>query len=144
MAAAGDAAGGPDVRTESLRSVHTRSLPELLQRAASSLLISTYQAGKLVIAREDQGRLNTHFRVYDRPMGVAADSARLALGTAMSVETFYNMPDVACKLKPAGRPLPGCAAIRQPGSRRQLCPAAAGIERGDPIRARTPVAVGLS
>src|SRR5699024_4615542 len=71
-----------------LRSVHTASMPKLLQQAASSLLVSTYQAGKLVIVRENEGKLNTHFRVYNRPMGLAHDGGRMALGTAVSVEYY--------------------------------------------------------
>lgn len=92
-----------DPANSPLRSVHTKSLPELLKQAASSMLVSTYQAGKLVIAREDQGKLNTHFRVFNRPMGLAADRARLALGTAITVDYFRNMPDVATKMEPAGK-----------------------------------------
>jgi uncharacterized protein (TIGR03032 family) len=92
-----------DPANSPLRSVHTKSLPELLRQAASSVLVSTYQAGKLVVLREDQGKLNTHFRVYNRPMGLAADRARLALGTGISVEYYRNMPDVARKLEPVGR-----------------------------------------
>ena len=92
-----------DPANSPLRSVHTKSLPELLRQAASSMLVSTYQAGKLVIVREDQGKLNTHFRVYNRPMGLAADRARMALGTAISVEYYRNMPEVARKLEPAGK-----------------------------------------
>ncbi len=92
-----------DAANSPLRSVHTRSLPQLLKQAASSMLISTYQAGKLVIAREDQGKLNTHFRIFNRPMGLAADRARLALGTAITVDFFRNMPDVAAKIEPAGK-----------------------------------------
>lgn len=86
-----------------LRSVHTASMPKLLQQAASSLLVSTYQAGKLVIVRENEGKLNTHFRVYNRPMGLAHDGGRMALGTALSVEYYRNMPEVARKLEPEGR-----------------------------------------
>lgn len=87
-----------------LRSVHTKSLPELLQQTGSSLLVTTYQAGKLVVCREDQGKLNTHFKLYNRPMGLAADSAgRLALGTNLTVEFYRNMRDVASKLEPKGR-----------------------------------------
>ena len=92
-----------DPANSPLRSVHTKSLPELLKQAASSMLVSTYQAGKLVIVREDQGKLNTHFRVFNRPMGLAADRARMALGTAITVDFFRNMPDVATKLEPAGK-----------------------------------------
>jgi len=92
-----------DPASSPLRSVHTKSLPELLRQAASSVLVSTYQAGKLVILREDQGKLNTHFRVYNRPMGMACDRARLALGTALTIEHYRNMPEVARKLNPPGK-----------------------------------------
>jgi hypothetical protein len=38
----------------------------------SALLISTYQTGKLVCARrQDDGGLNTHFKSFDKPMGIA-------------------------------------------------------------------------
>ena len=89
--------------TSPLRSVHTQSLPELLKQAASSMLVSTYQAGKLVVVREDQGKLNTHFRVFNRPMGLAADRSRIALGTAITVDFFHNMPNVAAQLEPQGK-----------------------------------------
>src|SRR5690242_14278076 len=47
---------------EPLRAVHTGGLPELLRALGVSLLVTTYQAGKLVIVREQGGRMNTHFR----------------------------------------------------------------------------------
>ncbi|NBD95975.1 MAG: TIGR03032 family protein [Gammaproteobacteria bacterium] len=105
-AAPGTAPQGADIQDPSsspLRSVHTASLPQLLQQAASSLLVTTYQAGKLVVVREHEGKVNTHFRVYNRPMGLAADGGRMALGTAVSVEYYRNMPEVARKLEPQGR-----------------------------------------
>ena len=98
---AGDGLQDPDLSP--LRSVHTASMPKLLEHAASSLLVSTYQAGKLVIVRENEGKLNTHFRVYNRPMGLASDGGRMALGTAYTVEYYRNMPEVARKLPPEGR-----------------------------------------
>lgn len=99
----GGAANAQDPDHSPLRSVHTTSMPQLLQQMASSLLVSTYQAGKLVIVRENEGKLNTHFRVYNRPMGLAHDAGRMALGTAVSVEYYRNMPEVARKLEPEGR-----------------------------------------
>lgn len=90
-----------DPRTP-LRSVHTRSFPELLRKTASSVLVTTYQAGKLAILREKGGVINTHFQVYNRPMGLAADQGRLAIGTASAVEEYRNMVDVAGKIDPPG------------------------------------------
>ena len=54
-----------------LRSVHTSNFPELLRRLGVSLMVTTYQAGKLVIVREQAGCLNTHFRAFQSPMGMA-------------------------------------------------------------------------
>jgi hypothetical protein len=60
--------------------------------------ISTYQAGKLVILRPDENSINTHFRTFNRPMGMAADRLRLMLGALMEIVEFRNMPDVAKRL----------------------------------------------
>lgn len=54
-----------------LRSVHTSNFPSLLTELNASLLLTTYQAGKLVILRDDHGTLNTHFRNRNKPMGLA-------------------------------------------------------------------------
>lgn len=96
-------AGTAGASAEALRSVHTRSFPSLLERIGASLLVTTYQAGKLVVVRAREGRLNTHFRMYNRPMGLAHHAGRLAMGTATAVEEYRNMADVAAKLEPAGR-----------------------------------------
>ncbi len=54
------AADGAD-QPPPLRSVHTSNLPQILAEGRFSLLVTTYQAGKLVILRNDRGVLNTHF-----------------------------------------------------------------------------------
>src|SRR5271155_4538867 len=83
-----------------LRSVHTTSFPALLQHFGLSLLVTTYQAGKLVVLRADGGVLNTHFRAFAKPMGLALDRDRLAVGTAMQVWEFHNVPAVTRRLEP--------------------------------------------
>ena len=92
-----------DAQKTALRSVHSSNLPALLGQLGGSLMISTYQAGKLIIARNDGGQLNTHFRFYPKPMGMALTPTHLAIGTAKEVWYHRNMPDVALKLKPAGK-----------------------------------------
>lgn len=86
-------------------SQHTSNFPEILQQLGISLLVSTYQAGKLIIVRPDGAALNTHFRDFPSPMGVAYDPAggRLAVGTRHAVWEFRNHPQAAPKLEPAGR-----------------------------------------
>ena len=86
-----------------LRSVHTVSLPELLDRLGITVLVSTYQAGKLIAVRAEGGKANTHFRAFQAPMGLALDGDRLAVGTTIQVWEFANVPAVARKLDPPGR-----------------------------------------
>lgn len=82
-----------------LGSAHTTNFPELLRRLGACLLVSTYQAGKLVILRPDGNAINTHFRTFNRPMGMAADRERIALGTHIEIAEFRNMPAVAARLQ---------------------------------------------
>lgn len=94
---------GHAVTAASLDSVHTVSLPPLLARLGISLVVSTYQAGKLILVRGDGAVVNTHFRTFGKPMGVAADAHRLTVGGAQSVWSYRNMPAVAATLEPPGR-----------------------------------------
>jgi uncharacterized protein (TIGR03032 family) len=91
--------GGPSP----LRSVHTTSFPAILDQLGSSLVVTTYQAGKLVIVRSDDGVINTHFRAFNKPMGLAVGRGRLAIGTAVDVWEFRNVPAVCAKLDPPGK-----------------------------------------
>jgi uncharacterized protein (TIGR03032 family) len=86
-----------------LRAVHTPNFPELLRQMGASLLITTHQAGKLVLVREEGDHLNVHMRSFATPMGMALDGDRLAIGTKMQVWEFVNVPAVAAKLEPLGR-----------------------------------------
>jgi uncharacterized protein (TIGR03032 family) len=89
--------------TGDLRSVHTSNLPELFDQLGISLIVSTYQAGKAIVVRSDNGRLNTHFRTFSKPMGIVADPTRLTIGGANTVWEYRNMPALAKKLEPVGK-----------------------------------------
>jgi uncharacterized protein (TIGR03032 family) len=83
--------------------VHTTTFPAILEQLGSSLLVTTYQAGKLVVLRSDAGVINTHFRAFNKPMGMAVARGRLGIGTAVDVWEFRNVPAVAAKLEPPGK-----------------------------------------
>ena len=93
----------PPPEAVALRSVHMQSFPTLLRELGASLLVTTDQAGKLVVVCADGELLNTHFRVFPRPMGLAAQRDRCAIGTQRSVEEYQNLPAVAAKLDPPGK-----------------------------------------
>ena len=86
-----------------LRAVHTTNFPALLRQLGASLLVTTYQAGKLVLVREEEDHLNTHFRTFQAPMGMALSGDRLAVGTKMEVWEYGDCTAVTAKLDPPGR-----------------------------------------
>jgi uncharacterized protein (TIGR03032 family) len=83
--------------------VHSSNFPELLDRLGASLLVTTYQAGKLVVVRSEGECLNTHFRDFAAPMGLALTGDRLAIGTRNRIWEYHNVPAVARRVEPAGR-----------------------------------------
>jgi uncharacterized protein (TIGR03032 family) len=99
-----EANGEAPLDAQSFTSSHTSNFPDLLRELGISLLVSTYQAGKLIVVRAKAGELNTHFRNFFSPMGVVyqAETGRLAIGAKHEVWEFRNQPDVAPKLEPKG------------------------------------------
>src|SRR6516225_10125099 len=86
-----------------LCAAHTPNFPALLRQLGASLLVTTYQAGKLVMVRDEGDHLNTHFRTFQAPMGMALEGGRLAFGTTIQVWEYVDVPAVAARLDPPGR-----------------------------------------
>ncbi|WP_026097554.1 TIGR03032 family protein [Baaleninema simplex] len=84
--------------TEPMRSVHTANFHELLRQLEISLVVSTYQAGKLIVVRADGDSINTHFKMFNKPMGLAADREKIAIGAAFQIWELRNVPAVTQKL----------------------------------------------
>jgi uncharacterized protein (TIGR03032 family) len=95
-----------------LRAVHTPNFPALLRRLGASLLVTTYQAGKLVLIRDEGDNLNTHFRAFPAPMGLALQGDRLAIGTSMQIWEYRDVPAVTSRLGP-GPPRDACFMPRR-------------------------------
>jgi uncharacterized protein (TIGR03032 family) len=94
------APGGP--RSSPFASVSTASFPTALATAGGTLLISTYQTHRLVCVRVRDGELNTHFRGFEKPMGIAVAAGRIALGTRTEIWDLRDVPAAAPKVEPAG------------------------------------------
>ncbi|HEV7767804.1 MAG TPA: TIGR03032 family protein [Thermoanaerobaculia bacterium] len=93
------AAAAPPQVVNDFRSVYTASFPALLEQIKSSLLISTYQSGRLIMARAVDGKLNTHFRAFASPMGIALSSQMMTMGTKNFVWHFRNHAGIAAAME---------------------------------------------
>src|SRR5437868_1445159 len=92
---------GPE---SSFRSANTPGFAGLLESLGISLLVTTYQAGKLMAIRAHEGRISTLLRGFERPMGLAVRGpTQLALGTRNQVWFFRNAPDIGAQIPPIGK-----------------------------------------
>src|SRR5262245_21614379 len=74
---------------------HTPQLPELLAELGCSLVVSTYQAGKVIVIRSDGERLIQLPRTFEEPMGLAVDGDRMAVATRHALVLLANEPRLA-------------------------------------------------
>lgn len=88
-------------RAEKLREVSfecSRHFLSILEHLQSSLLVSTYQAGKLVALAARDGKLALTFINFDRPMGVAVRNDGIAVAARDQIWFLRNAPDIAPRL----------------------------------------------
>jgi uncharacterized protein (TIGR03032 family) len=94
----------PVAAEASFRSSSTASFPEILHALGISLLVTTYQSGRLIAVRaEGPSTLNTHFRMFRSPMGLAVAPGRIALGVERAIWDFRDQPALAPKIPPPGK-----------------------------------------
>jgi uncharacterized protein (TIGR03032 family) len=80
----------------------TPNFPEILSQLGITLLVSTYQAGQLVKLGAPGGKLEISFHRFDRCMGIAWQSGRLAVGSRESVHFLEERREVASALPTPG------------------------------------------
>jgi uncharacterized protein (TIGR03032 family) len=86
-----------------IRFRYSRNFPSILRQLQSSLLVSTYQAGKLAIIGVRDDKLNLSFHNFERPMGVAASWRWIAVGARSQIWFLRSAADIAPKLEPVGQ-----------------------------------------
>ncbi len=78
-------------------STYSPQLPELLLQLNASIVITTYQAGKVITISPtlDKEKLITLPRTFEKPMGLALDGDKLAIATKNEIITLENSRDLA-------------------------------------------------
>src|SRR5215471_21521219 len=81
---------------------HSLNLAPLLEHLRVTLLVSTYQAGKLVVVGPKDGKPEFSFHSFERAMGVAVCPDRLAVGARTQIWLLRSAPDIAARLADRG------------------------------------------
>jgi hypothetical protein len=102
----------PPAPLREVRYVVSREFVPLLAQAGVSLLVSTYQAGKLVVVGTEEGRLALGFYNFEQPMGLALSGEMLAVGTRNQVWLLAREAGMAGQLD-RGRAYDDCYLARR-------------------------------
>jgi uncharacterized protein (TIGR03032 family) len=74
-----------------------------LSQLGVSLLVSTYQAGKVVAVGVAAGELTLSYHNFERAMGLAVKTDAIAVAARAQVWLLHAAPDLAPRVEPAGR-----------------------------------------
>lgn len=112
MAEDPDSPSAPPPTLREVRYEVSRDFVPLLAEAGVSLLVSTYQAGKLVVVGTDQGKLALGFYNFEQAMGLALSRDMLAVGTRNQVWMLAREQAMAAQLD-RGRAHDDCYLARR-------------------------------
>ena len=85
-----------------VRYEYSRGLPALLERLELSVLLSTYQAGRLVRVGSHLGELRLGFSRFDQAMGLCRTPTGIAVGTRDAIWTLPANREIAPQIQPQG------------------------------------------
>ncbi|MFO0940863.1 MAG: TIGR03032 family protein [Pirellulales bacterium] len=85
-----------------VRYEHSPDFPSILEYLQASLIITTYQAGQVVVVGVEKGNLQFSFHAFNQPMGVAVGREQIAIGTRREIQILRAAQDIAKRIEPAG------------------------------------------
>lgn len=107
MSDSGTKSDGPQPPAESgftaVRYEHTSGFVPLLAELNISLVVTTYQAGKLLAIGTHQGGISISFHNFEQAMGLALTPDGIAVGTKRQVWYLRAAPELAAKIAPPGK-----------------------------------------
>jgi uncharacterized protein (TIGR03032 family) len=83
-----------------VRFEHSTGLPGLLERLELSVLLSTYQAGRVVSLGSHQGQLQVGFSHFEQAMGLCRTPTGLAVGTSNGIWSLPANRPIASHIQP--------------------------------------------
>ena len=97
-----DPSGAEAGALREVRFEYSREFPRVLDQLHAALVISTYQAGKLVVVGVHEGQLTFAFHNFEGVMGVAVGPRRIAVGTRRQVYFLHAAHELAANIQPRG------------------------------------------
>lgn len=96
-------ASSPAPESRRISSTHTPSFARILSELGASLIVSTYQSGKVAVIRASAEGLLITYHNFERPMGIAISRQQIAIGTNTQIWFIVAAPEIARTVGGGGR-----------------------------------------
>lgn len=93
----------PPAQYREVRFRHSRDFVPILESLGATLLVSTYQAGKLVTVGATGGQLRLALHNFEQAMGIGVHPQRLAVGSRGVIWFLQSAAELAPRLAPTGQ-----------------------------------------
>ena len=94
-----------------ISTTHSPSFARILSELGASLLVSTYQTGKLAVVRAHGEDLTITYHNFERPMGIAISREQIAIGTNTQIWFIASAAQIAHVIG-SGSPYDSCYLAR--------------------------------
>ena len=74
---------------------YSSNFPELLHQLGGTLILTTYQTGKVIMLSSDGKSISQLVRDFDRPMGIAFNGDLMAMALRTNITFFKNSKELA-------------------------------------------------
>ena len=74
--------------------IHTNNFPEILRKLNTSIVVSTYQAQRILVFSPKTDKLSMLMRLFDRPTGLAIRGGQMALCAKHQVFIFESIKEM--------------------------------------------------
>jgi uncharacterized protein (TIGR03032 family) len=95
-------AKSPSAGDREVRYEHSRDFVPILQHEKISLLVSTYQAGKLVVLGTNASGLTMSYHNFEKATGIGVHARQLAIGTKSAIWILRSAPEVTAAVRAEG------------------------------------------
>lgn len=97
----------PSAFMETIEFTYSVNVVELLKRLRASILMSTYQSGKIILMGEHNDHFDIRYAEFPRPMGMYAKGGKLWAGLGHGIYQFANFEGV-CRTLEDGKRYDAC------------------------------------
>ncbi len=84
-----------------IHAVESENLSSIMQEIDSSLLVSTYESGKVMTLSPGDKNCHLSFHAMEKAMGIARQDGRIAIGSRRAVWKYHRVRALGPKLEPA-------------------------------------------